>query len=110
MMLFGPGVKNITVANNTKAIRSDCDMGALRMGTQVILGKACGRLDSSMTAMPPTAVTVISSGENSSSAIRLATKPSPQITTTRTARPTSKGFIAAALALLAGLRFPQQIG
>ena len=27
-MLFGPGVKNITVANKTKAIRSECDMGA----------------------------------------------------------------------------------
>ena len=26
MMLFGPGVKNITVANSTKAIRSECDM------------------------------------------------------------------------------------
>jgi hypothetical protein len=26
-MLFGPGVKNITVANMTKAIRSECDMG-----------------------------------------------------------------------------------
>ena len=25
MMLFGPGVKNITVANITKAISSDCD-------------------------------------------------------------------------------------
>src|ERR1700730_11501170 len=26
MMLFGPGVKNITVANTTKAMNSDCDM------------------------------------------------------------------------------------
>src|ERR1700737_1885333 len=26
MTLFGPGVKNITTANKTKAIRSDCDM------------------------------------------------------------------------------------
>src|SRR6266849_8088282 len=26
MMLFGPGVKNITVANTTKATKSDCDM------------------------------------------------------------------------------------
>jgi hypothetical protein len=30
MMLFGPGVKNITVANITKAIRSECDMAASR--------------------------------------------------------------------------------
>jgi hypothetical protein len=28
--LFGPGVKNITVANMTKAIKSECDMGASR--------------------------------------------------------------------------------
>jgi hypothetical protein len=28
MMLFGPGVKNITVANMTKAIKSECDMGS----------------------------------------------------------------------------------
>src|ERR1700746_662443 len=27
MMLFGPGVKNITVANTTKAMRSGCDIG-----------------------------------------------------------------------------------
>src|SRR3954447_14551804 len=27
MMLFGPGVKNITVANTTKATSSGCDMG-----------------------------------------------------------------------------------
>src|SRR6202790_4054697 len=27
MTLFGPGVKNITAANRTKAIRSGCDMG-----------------------------------------------------------------------------------
>ena len=26
MMLFGPGVKNITAAKTTKAMRSDCDM------------------------------------------------------------------------------------
>src|ERR1700716_3725642 len=26
MMLFGPGVKNITTANKTNAMRSDCDM------------------------------------------------------------------------------------
>src|SRR5437879_2604365 len=51
---------------------------------------------------------VISSGENSSSAIRLATKARPQITATRTARQTSEGFIG--LALLAVFRFPQQIG
>jgi hypothetical protein len=25
-MLFGPGVKNITVANITKAMKSECDM------------------------------------------------------------------------------------
>jgi hypothetical protein len=36
---------------------------------------------------------VISSGENSLSAIRLATKASPQITATRTAMQTSAGFI-----------------
>ena len=30
MVLFGPGVKNITVANSTKAISSECDMGASR--------------------------------------------------------------------------------
>src|SRR5579863_3991625 len=52
---------------------------------------------------------VISAGENSSSAIRLATKASPQITATRTARQTSAGFILVFLALLAVFRFPQQI-
>ena len=36
---------------------------------------------------------VINSGENSSSAIRLATNASPQMTATRTAMPTSTGFI-----------------
>ena len=36
---------------------------------------------------------VISAGENSSSAIRLATKPRPQITATSMARLTSVGFI-----------------
>ena len=36
---------------------------------------------------------VISSGENSLSAIRLTIKPSPQITATRTAMHTSAGFI-----------------
>src|SRR5665213_2341138 len=51
---------------------------------------------------------VISSGENSSSAIRLATKAKPQITATVTARLTSAGFIE--LALLAGFGFAQQIG
>src|ERR1700682_3577446 len=30
MMLFGPGVKNITVANITKAISSECDMAGSR--------------------------------------------------------------------------------
>ena len=30
MTLFGPGVKNITTANITKAIRSGCDIGTLR--------------------------------------------------------------------------------
>src|SRR6266436_2983337 len=50
---------------------------------------------------------VISSGENSSSASRLATKASPQITATMTARLTSTGFTS--LALLAGFRFAQQI-
>jgi hypothetical protein len=74
MMLFGPGVKNITVANMTKAIRSECDMGP-----HAIFGRTCfseagfpeagfsealgsseflGRFDSSMTAMPPTTVTM----------------------------------------------------
>src|SRR5216684_5332378 len=38
-----------------------------------------------------------------------ATNARPQITATRTARKTSKGFIDVALALLAGFRFPQQI-
>src|SRR5712671_6836958 len=52
---------------------------------------------------------VISSGKDSSSASRLATKASPQITATMTARSTSTGFIDAALALLAGFRFAQQI-
>ena len=36
---------------------------------------------------------VISSGENSFSAMRLATKASPQITATSTAMQTSAGFI-----------------
>src|SRR5262245_49787302 len=58
---------------------------------------------------------VISSGENSSSAIRLATNASPQITATRMARTTSAGFIVLALlfwllALFAGFRFAQQVG
>ena len=44
---------------------------------------------------------VISSGENSLSAKRLATKPSPQMTATRMAINTSAGFIS--LALLFGL-------
>src|SRR5271168_3878383 len=52
---------------------------------------------------------VINSGDNSSSAIRLATKASPQITATRTAIQTSAGFIVLLLALLAVFRFPQQI-
>src|SRR6266702_4584449 len=52
---------------------------------------------------------VINSGENSSSAIRLATKASPQITATMTAMPTSAGFIVF-LALLIRLWFAQQIG
>ena len=52
-MLFGPGVKNITVANITKANRSGCDMSA-----PAIFGSACGRFDSSMTAMPPITVSM----------------------------------------------------
>src|SRR5665647_3675303 len=52
---------------------------------------------------------VISAGDNSSSAIRLATKARPQITATITARLTSAGFIEY-LALLAWFRFPQQVG
>ena len=35
MTLFGPGVKNITTANTTKAMKSGCDMlhsGDLRQG------------------------------------------------------------------------------
>src|SRR5712671_3579318 len=55
-------------------------------------------------------IAVISAGESSSSASLLATNPRPQMTATRTARKTSKGFIDAALALLAGFWFPQQIG
>src|SRR5882757_6439164 len=50
---------------------------------------------------------VISSGENSSSAIRLATNARPQITATRTAIKTSAGFIF--LTLFAGFRFAQKI-
>src|SRR5712672_596494 len=50
---------------------------------------------------------VISSGENSSSAIRLATNARPQITATRTAIKTSAGFIF--LTLFAGFRFVQKI-
>ncbi len=55
---------------------------------------------------------VISDGENSSSAIRLATKASPQMTATMTAMPASAGFIVLALvlALLAVPGFVQQIG
>src|SRR5437660_6924947 len=54
---------------------------------------------------------VISSGENSSSAIRLATNASPQITATRTAMQMSAGFIFSSsfLALLAGFGFAQEI-
>ena len=62
---------------------------------------------------------VISSGENSLSAIRLATKASPQITATRTAMQTSAGFIFLGsvgsglcrflLALLVRLRLAQDI-
>ena len=58
MMLFGPGVKNITVANMTKAIRSECDMAASRDLRQNLFFEACGRFDSSMMAMPPTTVTM----------------------------------------------------
>src|SRR6476619_5452162 len=67
-------------------------------------------------------IAVISSGENSSSAIRLATKASPQMTATRMAMRMSAGFIVvlgsalscspvccSVLALLVGFRFPQQI-
>ena len=43
MMLFGPGVKNITTANMTKAMKSGCDMLP-----QAIFGRACARFDSSM--------------------------------------------------------------
>src|SRR3954447_5092693 len=64
---------------------------------------------------------VINSGENSSSASRLAIKASPQVIATRTAIKTSAGFIFLALllgfaflvavsALFAGLRFAQEIG
>src|SRR6185312_16210766 len=64
---------------------------------------------------------VISSGENSLSARRLAIKPNPQMTATRTAMHTSAGFTFLALlfglvdggrylsALFAGFRFAQQI-
>jgi len=52
-------------------------------GMQQLKGISGGKLN----------VAVISAGDNSSSASRLATKPSPQITATRTARQTSKGFI-----------------
>src|SRR5438445_9733360 len=74
-----------------------------------------------MAAMANRSV-VISSGENSSSAIRLATNASPQITATRTAIKTSAGFIFLALlsragllglsfsALFAGFGFSQEIG
>src|SRR6266702_763489 len=51
---------------------------------------------------------VISSGGNSSSAIRLATNASPQITATKTAIQTSAGFIVF-LALLVRLGFAQKI-
>src|SRR2546430_13272826 len=37
MMLFGPGVKNITTAKITKAKRSECDMAASRDLGQVLL-------------------------------------------------------------------------
>src|SRR3954451_13423695 len=55
---------------------------------------------------------VISDGENSSSAIRLATKARPQMTATMMAMPASAGFIVLALvlALLAVPGFVQQIG
>src|SRR5947207_13636731 len=68
-----------------------------------------------MAAMAKRSV-VISSGENSSSAIRLATNASPQITATRTAIKMSAGFIivgpvvGSLLALFAGFRFTQEIG
>src|SRR5258705_13502723 len=52
---------------------------------------------------------VISSGENSLSAIRLATKASPQITATSTAMQTSAGFIFFLALLVARLRFAQEI-
>src|ERR1700761_9290122 len=58
-MLFGPGVKNITTAKTTKAIRSGCDIGG-----HAILGNtgsdvsdfdaACARFDNSMIAIPQT--------------------------------------------------------
>src|SRR5436305_10139535 len=52
---------------------------------------------------------VISSSENSLSAIRLATKASPQITATRTAMQTSAGFIVFLALLVVRLRFAQKI-
>src|SRR5690242_21326345 len=67
-------------------------------------------------------IAVINSGENSSSAIRLATKASPQMIATRMAMRISAGFIVVLgsalscspvlirLALLAGSWFAQQIG
>jgi len=64
---------------------------------------------------------VINSGENSSSASRLAIKPNPQMIATRTAIKTSAGFISWLCywslrswllfsALFAGFRFAQEIG
>src|SRR5438067_7717915 len=50
-----------------------------------------------------------SSGENSLSAIRLATKASPQTTATRTAMQTSAGFIFFLALLVVRLRFAQKI-
>src|ERR1700753_4459887 len=64
MMLFGPGVKNITTAKTTKAIRSGCDISVLMnwvvqpISGNICFDGSCDRGDSSMMAMPQTTITI----------------------------------------------------
>src|SRR5260370_19376641 len=97
------------------AIAHDCARNCPRNGGPLIAisrveGAAGRRPRRHGAAAKAKRIAVISAGESSSSASLLATNPRPQMTATRTARKTSKGFIDAALALLAGFWFPQQIG
>src|ERR1700738_1101610 len=96
------------------AMAMDCDRNGPRTSVELIATKSGQetfglRTNRHGRAAMAKRSAVISSGENSSSAIRLATDASPQITGTLTAMPTSAGFIVF-LALLIRLWFAQEIG